>query len=411
MRVIVIGGGPAGMMAAWRAASLGHQVILLEKNSRLGNKLLITGGGRCNFTNAQPDTRLLAQSYASAWQALLSPFSKFSATDCLDFFSQRGMPYKIEDNLRAFPVSNQALSVWNVMTELIREAGVQVFSSSPVLEIAHQDGQILGAKTKNGLIHGDIYIVATGGNSHPETGSSGDGFVWLSRLGLRVRLPEPSLVPISVREKWIATLAGVSFGHVSLSAKVNGVLKIKREGKLLVTHVGLSGPLVLNMASDLATIRQETPSHLALELEIDLFPNDELTILEKRWVELVVTHGTKKLKNAAADWVISRLVSPLLNQAQLDGEKPLHQMTKVERSSWLLALKGWRLTFRALLDASKAVVSSGGLSVDEIDFRTMQVKRFPQLRVTGDVIDINRPSGGFSLQMCWATGWVAGEIR
>ena len=406
--VAVIGGGPAGMMAAGRAAELGASVLLLEKNSALGRKLLITGGGRCNVTNAELDARTLASHYGAARHALLSPFSKLSSSDALDWFAAHGMPTKTEDGQRAFPADDQAASVLNTLERYLRQGRVKLALNREVLGLTAENGAVTGVRTRQGVMTAGRYVLATGGTSHPETGSTGDGFRWLAELGLRVRFPEPSLVPVAVREPWVADLSGLSFAEAGLGAWVGGSRLEYRTGKLLFTHFGLSGPLVLNFATTLSLLRAQTSRQGELGLRVDLFPRSDARALDRDLVERFAQQPGKKLRNALTALIPPRLVGHVLAQAKADGEKALAQVTRAERESLGDTLKGFTLTFRRLMDETRAVVSSGGLHHDEIDWRTMTCKALPNLAVVGDLIDINRPSGGYSLQLCWSTGWVAG---
>ncbi len=398
------------MFAAIRAAELGAEVCLLEKNQTLGAKLLISGGGRCNFTNAEADPRQLAAHYGSAQQALLSPFNKFSSNDCLAWFSQRGMAYKIEDKLRAFPESNNSSSVLSVLVAELKKQRVQVHCGMQVLGLQTKEDRIVAVKTKEAVIEADHFILATGGISHPETGSTGDGFSWLTALGHRVRYPEPSLVPIAVKEKWISDLQGIAIGNGRIVATLGSEELLAKSGKFLFTHFGLSGPLVLNMASDLARLRQKTSRQGELVLKLDFMPDLDTKGVDDLLLEhFAIQHG-KKLKNALSTMLAARLVSRILVQSGVDTEKSVSQINRQERMALVQALKGLSLTFKSLMDHSRAVVSSGGLNLDELDFRSMTSKKVLNLSVSGDLLDINRPSGGFSLQLCWSSAWVAASI-
>ena len=400
-------------MAAGRAAELGATVLLVEKNPSLGRKLLISGGGRCNFTNAEPDPRVLAGHFGAARQALLSPFSKFSSTEALAWFAAHGMPYRVEANQRAFPADNDARSVLAALERYLAQGRVKTRLGTEVLALGGEQtgdtGRVTGVKTRHETLTAGRYVLATGGTSHPETGSTGDGFRWLRDLGLRVRLPEPSLVPVVVREPWVAELAGLAFGEAGLAAWVDGERQDYRQGKLLFTHFGLSGPLVLNFATDLSRLRSRTARRGELVLKVDFFPGTDAKALDRDLVERFAQQPGKKLKNSLAGLLPPRVIPRVLAVSGADPEKVLAQVTRAERDAVVAALKGLPLTFKTLMDESRAVVSSGGLSIDEVDWRTMRCKKVPNLAVTGDLLDINRPSGGFSLQLCWATGWVAGS--
>jgi hypothetical protein len=413
--LIVVGGGPAGMMAAGRAAELGASVLLVEKNPSLGKKLLISGGGRCNFTNAEPDVRVLADHYGDARNALLSPFHKFPSTEALAWFEAQGMPTKVEENHRAFPVDDQARSVLAALERYLAAGRVKIRLGTEVTAWETAAGPVEGTRlvtevrTRYEALAAGRFVLATGGTSRPETGSTGDGFRWLADLGLRVRFPEPSLVPVAVKEPWVADLAGLAFPEAGLEAWVGSERIEGRKGKLLFTHFGLSGPLVLNFATELSRIRSRTARQGDLTLRVNFFPAVEPKALDKDLVALFSAQAGKKLKNALGTLVPPRVVPRVLALSGVDPEKPLAQVTRTERETLAATLQRFPLTFKKLMDESRAVVSSGGLHIDEVDWRTMAVKRVPTLAVTGDLLDINRPSGGYSLQLCWATGRVAGE--
>ncbi|MEI6680771.1 MAG: NAD(P)/FAD-dependent oxidoreductase [Spirochaetales bacterium] len=410
MHVIVVGGGPAGMMAAIRAAERGARVTVVEKNTSLGHKLLISGGGRCNFTNAEPEVRVLAEHYGEAARALLSPFSKFSSLDCLAWFAQRGMPYKVEEHQRAFPADNAAASVLRVLQNELRRLKVELRLGVAVTGLLAASGNLTGVQTARGPLSADFVILATGGTSHPETGSTGDGFSWLAALGHRIRYPEPSLVPVAVKERWIGELQGLSFAQGRIEAWVGTEKHLSRTGKFLITHFGLSGPMVLNMASELSQLRQKTARLGELVLKLDFFPDKSRDELDEDLRTRFATQPAKKLKNGLTGVLPPRLGTRVLELAKADPEKSLNQLTRDERLAVVALLKEFPLTFKRLMDETRAVVSSGGLQLDEVDFRTMTSKRVAGLAVTGDLLDINRPSGGYSLQLCWSTGWVAGTI-
>lgn len=403
--VIIIGGGPAGLMAAAAAASSGERVLLLEKNAGLGRKLLISGGGRCNFTNAETDNHKLAAQYGAKGRFLLSPFSKFSASDCLAFFKTRGMDWKIENDKRAFPVSDDAGSVLAVLREELSRTGVIVRTAVRVLGLSAREGRIEAVKTQQGPLRARRFILATGGTSRPETGSTGDGYRWLAALGHSVREPEPSLVPISVSEKHAQTLQGLSFPEVRLTLMSGGSRRESRVGKILFTHFGLSGPLVLNLSTTMSRLAEEGPLIIAL----DFFPKLDEGSLGRLWLSEWKTVPNRKVKNALASVLPPRLASLLIRLAGIDADVALNQWSKDSRQALLRVCKDFRLTFTGLLGEDWAVVSSGGVALEEVDFRTMASRLYPNLRLAGDILDFDRPSGGFSLQICWATGYVAGK--
>ncbi len=403
--VIVIGGGASGMMAAGRAAETGARVLLLEKNNRLGEKLLITGGGRSNITNHELDDRKLLTKFKERSQFLFSPFSQFSVKETLSFFHQRGMDTKLEAEGRMFPASEKAETVWETLIAYMKEGKVSVQSNSEVSGFKIEKDTIVGVKLSNGdLLSASAYILATGGMSRPETGSTGDGFKWLKKLGHTVKMPEPSLVPIKTKEVWSHKLLGLSFKEARVTVFQNGHVHDKRVGKLLFTHVGLSGPLILNMSKNIG----ELLKYGVVTVSIDLFPKMDNGTLDRHIQEVFKAEQNKKLKNVLGKLVPKALADTLVSHLKLDGDKEVNKVARTERMVLTKFLKDISLTVTGLLGVDKAVVVSGGLALEEVELKTMRSKKYPKLFVVGDVLDIDRPSGGYSLQLCWTTGWVAG---
>ncbi len=402
--VAVIGGGPAGMMAAGRAAELGARVVLLEKNATLGQKLLITGGGRCNILNAEFDAHLLTEKYGKKGKCLFSGFAQFDVQATVDFFAERGLPIKVEAEKRAFPVTEKAEDVHKTMVRYMAKHGVEVRTECPVSGVEKSGKLITKVVHNSGFIKAKNYVLATGGKSRPETGSTGDAFPWLTELGHTVTQPDPALVPVTLKDRWVPELSGVSFKGVKLSVSQQGKTHDARAGKLLFTHFGLSGPLVLNMSKGIGALLKHGPVSLAL----DLFPAlDEGAV--DRMVLASFTEGQNKLiKNHCGQLVPPKLGHVLLRLANIDGETPLYRLTREERQRFAGLLKALPMEVSGLLGEDKAVVTGGGVSLKEVEFSTMQSKLFPNLFLVGDILDFDRPSGGFSLQICWTTGWVAG---
>lgn len=404
--VAVIGGGPAGMMAAGRAAELGKRVILLEKNSGVGKKLLITGGGRCNVTNNEPDNKKILAKFKDGGKYLASPFSQWNSESTLHFFNTRGMATVEEAEKRVFPITHKAQSVWDTLVSYMHETGVEVRGLSPVTSIVTDGESISHIVLKNKTeIRAKSYILATGGVSRPETGSTGDGFTWLREIGHQVADTSGALVPLVSTDAWVRRLAGVSLPNVKITAFLNGEKQESRTGKILFTHVGLSGPAILNFSSDIAELLKYGTVTLELDLLADLGPEK----VNERLQELLKNESNKMVKNSLSHMILSALVVPAL---ELSGIKPDtfgHSVTRDERLSLIRTLKAMPLTVDGLLGLDKAVITSGGLSLDEIDFKTMRSNKFTNLYVVGDLLNIDRPSGGYSLQLCWTTGFVAGS--
>ena len=404
--VIVVGGGPAGMMAAGRAAERGAKVLLLEKNKGLGKKLLITGGGRCNVTNAEFDTQTLLGKFNKSKQYLFSAFSQWNVKETLDFFNTRGMDTKIENNNRVFPVSDSAQSVWNVLVEYINQNKVTVHTKSTVSEILSGNNLITGVRLSDGtILKAKSYVLATGGKSRPDTGSTGEGFIWLKSLGHEVIEPNPYLVPITVKNDWISKLAGITLEEVKINVIQNEKRQFSKTGKLLFTHVGISGPTVLNMSRDV----DELLKHGEVTISLDLFPALDHGELDFKIQELFKEHSNKRLKNALATLAPSTLVSIIISLLKISSDTECNNVTRDQRKELVHTLKDLQLSAKGLLGADKAIVTSGGVSLDEVDFKTMSSRLFKNLYLVGDVLDVDRPSGGYSLQLCWTTGYVAGN--
>lgn len=404
--VAVIGGGPAGMMAAGRAAERGLRVILIEKNPALGKKLLITGGGRCNVTNNEPDNKKILARFKDAGKYLASPFSQWNVSHTLSFFNERGMATVEEAEKRVFPSTHKAQTVWDTLVAYLHDTGVEIRSNSPVTSIASENGTISHLILKgNKKIRAQSYILATGGISRPETGSTGDGFKWLASLGHSVSDTGGALVPIVSEDVWVRRLAGVSLKKVKITAFLDGEKQDTRTGKLLFTHVGLSGPSILNFSSDIG----EMLKYGTVTLELDLLPDMGPEKVNERLQELLKSDINKMIKNSLSEIIPSALVPPTLEIAGIRSDTFGHSLTRIERLALIRTLKAMPVRVKDLLGLEKAVITSGGLSLDDIDWKTMRSKKYSNLYVAGDLLDIDRPSGGYSLQLCWTTGYVAGS--
>jgi len=411
--VIVIGGGPSGMMAAGRAAERGLSVLLLEKNDTLGKKLLITGGGRCNVTNAEFDDHALLAKFKDDGKYLFSAFSKWSVQESLDFFHLRVMPTKIENEKRVFPVSDKSQSVWNVLVEYIKKGGVEVRSNAEVVGLARRDGhlsRIESVKIKGGEeLHAKSFVLATGGKSRPETGSTGDGFVWLKEIGHTVIEPQAVLVPVALKDEWVKRLQGATLQDIRLTLYQNNVKQEssagKKNGKLLFTHFGISGPTVLNMSQDIG----ELLKYGDVVISLDLLPDQGHDRINTMLMELFAKENKKKLKNALGTIILSTMSGIVMELAGIDPDTTNSNITREQRIKLIQVLKNVPMNVKELLGTDKAIVTSGGVKLDEVDFKTMQSRLFPNLYLVGDVLNVDRPSGGYSLQLCWTTGFVAGE--
>jgi hypothetical protein len=394
------------MMAAGRAAARGKRVLLLEKNKTLGKKLLITGGGRCNVTNNKPEVRVMLERYKKSKQFLFSAFSQFAVEDTVQFFEERGLLLKEENEGRLFPVSNSAQSVWDVLVEYMRKGGVEVRSGAEVAGLSQQEtGRVLVHLKDKTTLEAKACVVATGGKSRPETGSTGEGFRWLKKLGHTIVENDFALVPVALKDDWAKKLGGVTLSGVKISLFQDSKKIDAKVGRLLFTHFGVSGPTVLNMSRTIG----EYLGYGDVELRLDLFPTLDHSQLKEQLQALLIGESNKKLKNVLGTLIPKALAPGVLEMAGIDGETPNHSVKSADRTKLVSLLKALPLHVEGLLGADKAIVSSGGVVLPEIDFKTMQSRLVSNLYLVGDVLNIDRPSGGYSLQLCWTTGYVAGD--
>ena len=404
--VIVIGGGASGMMAAIAAATQGVKVLIIEKNKRLGEKLRITGGGRCNITNAEEDMRVLLKNYGKAEKFLYSAFTTFGVSHTIEFFADLKLPIKIEDRKRAFPTSEKAVDVVHAMQNKLHRLGVELTLKTPVTDILIKDSTITGIRCGDTTYTATNYILATGGTSRPETGSTGDGFGWLKNLGHITKQPTPTITPLALRESWVASIAGTTAQNVGITFYSNSAKAFNLRGNILFTHFGISGPLILNNAYKVADLLQNGD----VTAVIDFFADQDHKELDARIISVLNANGTKLLKNTLPMIVPKGLSSALLLQlhTKINFETKNSEVTKDMRQILVTTLKAMPVTVDRLMGFEKAVVADGGVDLKEIDMRTMRSQKINNLFVTGDLLDINRPSGGYSLQLCWTTGYIAG---
>lgn len=404
--VLVIGGGPAGMMAAARAAERGRRVILLEKNTRLGKKLSITGGGRCNVTNNKPVVRQMLSQYKESGKFLFSTFMQHGVAESIQWFTDRQVELIEENEGRLFPATQQAETICATLVEELQKQRVEVRLGSVVTGVAYNaKAKLFEVATTTGALTAAACVLATGGTSRPETGSTGEGFGWLQALGHTVVANDMALVPVKIAASWLPKVSGVTLPAVKLSVFADGVRQTVKRGKLLFTHVGVTGPTVLNLSREIGQLSTES----AVTLVVDLLPDSDAGTLKIQLQELFALHSNKKIKNVLSELVPTALGGVLLALVDLDGETPCHSVKKEERAKLALLLKALPLSVAGLLGADKAVVSAGGVQLEEVNFKTMESRVVPQLYLVGDVLNINRPSGGYSLQLCWTTGYVAGS--
>lgn len=400
--VAVIGGGAAGMIAAGRAAERGKRVLLLEKNKKLGEKLKITGGGRCNITNAEFDEHILLKQYGRAASFLYSPFSQFGVQDTFSFFQSHGLSLVVQEGKRAFPKTERASDVCNVLEKYARSAGVVVKTGIRVSHLGKSGRNITNISASRNTYQADSVILATGGMSHPETGSTGDGFDWLRALGHTVHRPSPTIVPLAVRDTFVRRLAGVSLDPAKITFSLDGKKQFSRTGKMLFTHFGISGPMVLNSSGPVGDLLHGGTVTCA----IDLFPGSDEKEVEKKIIALFDENKNKALKNVFNRIAPSQILSCI---PDVQSDTKVHSITKEQRKAIVHTLKALPLTITSLMGLDRAVVVDGGVDLREIQSKTMRSRLYDNLYIIGDLLHINRPSGGYSLQLCWTTGFVAGS--
>ncbi len=403
--VAVIGGGPAGMIAAGRAAERGARVVLIEKNKGLGKKLLITGGGRCNVTNAELDNKKLLSKFKDSGKFLFSPFSQWSVRESLEFFHARDMRTTEEAEQRVFPLSNTARSVWDTLVGYVQKGNVTVLSNAAVVRLNTEDRSIISAELKGSkTVRAKSFILATGGTSHPETGSTGDGYKWLRTLGHSVSDASAALVPIALKDP-AKSAAGVAIRNAKVTLYQNDVKQAQKTGKILFTHVGLSGPCVLNMSRDIGELLKYGP----VSIEIDLLPDMGYEKVNEALQSAFKANSNKKIKNSLKDLLPPALLPYVFEKAAIDGETFCNSVTRDARVRLMKILKHLRFEVDHLLGMEKAIITAGGVALTEVDFKTMRSLKYKNLYLIGDILNIDRPSGGYSLQLCWTTGWVAGN--
>lgn len=415
--VIVIGGGASGMMAAGRAAERGLQVLLVEKNKDLGKKLSLTGGGRCNIFNAEEDTQKLLENYGDSAKFLHSPFSQHSMQNSRDFFEKRGLPIVVEARKRAFPKSQKATDVTRVMKRYITSNNVELKTDMKILGFKTEDGKITGLETKSGLYTSNAYILATGGSSYRETGSTGDGVSWLEKLGYTVHKPNPNIVPLTVADEWVKALSGVTLSFMKITFGANRakshtkkLTRFSRTGKILFTHFGISGPLILNASYEVQKLLKRSSAKGFVRAIIDMYPDTDVGTLRNRVLVAFNKNKNKTLKNALKEFVPAGMDEAVATQLSPElQDMKVHSVGKEERYELVNILKAMPLTITGTMGMDWAVISDGGVDLKEVDTKTMRSKLHDNLYFTGDVLNINRPSGGFSLQLCWTTGFVAGS--
>lgn len=404
-RVIVIGGGAAGMMAAYTAAECGHRVVLLEKNEKLGKKLFITGKGRCNVTNGCERDKLF-ENVVSNPKFLYSAFYDFDNRQMMELLERAGCPLKVERGERVFPVSDHSSDVIAALERLLREKSVSVRLRTAAKEIMTEEEHVTRVLLSGGeRLDADAVVIATGGLSYPTTGSTGDGYRMAEKTGHTVRECTPALVPMETKESWCSQLQGLSLKNVTLTMCCGAKKIWQGFGEMLFTHFGISGPLVLSASSYYNKCKDKSQVTVAVDLKPALTSEQ----LDKRILRDFEESPNKQFKNVIGGLYPSKLTPVMIGLSGIDGEKKIHEITRQERSRLVEITKRMQMQVIGLRDYTEAVITQGGIMVKEVNPSTMESKLVHGLYIAGEVLDLDAVTGGFNLQIAWSTGHLAGS--
>ncbi|MBS6644711.1 MAG: NAD(P)/FAD-dependent oxidoreductase [Clostridiaceae bacterium] len=404
-KVVIIGGGAAGMAAGIAAAGRGHEVHIYEKNEKLGKKIYITGKGRCNVTNAC-DMETLFQSVVTNSKFLYSSFYGFNNYDVMDLVEAAGCPLKTERGGRVFPVSDKSSDIISAFSRKLKDLGVQVHLHEEIKELIVEDGICCGIVLKKNRekVSADAVIVCTGGLSYPTTGSTGDGYRFAKAAGHTITELSPALVPFETRETVVKDLQGLALKNVE-AAILKGNKELYREfGEMLFTHFGVSGPVLLSASSYVAKELKKGP----LVLSIDLKPALTEEQLDARILREFEGTINKRFKNALAHLYPAKMISVMIERSGIAPEKKVNEVTRQERQALIDVTKHFCLTLTGLRDYKEAIITQGGVAVKEINPKTLESRLVKHLYFAGEVLDVDAVTGGFNLQAAWSTGWAAG---
>lgn len=404
-RVVVIGGGAAGLMAAVIAGREGAKVTLLEKMNYVGKKMGITGKGRCNITNACDMSEFIKNTPGNG-KFLYGAYERFTNEDLLQLLHDAGLETKVERGGRVFPASDSALDVRNTFMKLMKHYGVDVHLEEPVKKILVDDGTVTGVVTDKETYHADAVVIATGGKSYPATGSTGDGYILASQVGHTITDIRPSLVPIVTKESWVKDLMGLSLRNVELSVIAKNKVQATMFGEMMFTHFGITGPIVLSLSHTVGKLMRKKNIG-TIGLDINLKPALSPETLDKRLQKDFDLYSKKQLINGMKDLLPSRLIPLIIELAGIDPQKPINQISKEERQQIGYMLQHMPLTVKGLRPVEEAIVTAGGISLKEFNPKTMESKLVKGLYGAGEVLDIDAFTGGYNLQAAFSTGYVA----
>ena len=426
-RVIVVGGGPAGMFAAYFASKNGNRVTLLEQNEKLGKKLYITGKGRCNITNAS-DMEDLFANVCSNEKFLFSAFYSYTNDQVIDFFETNGLRTKIERGNRVFPVSDHSSDVIATLTKALKEVGVEVKLYTRVTKLITEEyydenGETVIADKKTGTrkqvikgvvldddttIKADAVVLATGGISYPSTGATGDGYRFAEGLNHKIVEPSPSLVPFEVQESWVTEMQGLALKNVAITIEREGKKLYSDFGEMLFTHFGVSGPMILSASASLKPAYFKDFEH-EMMLKIDLKPALDKEQLDKRILKDFEEAKNKQYKNSIHKLLPSKMIPIIIKLSGIDPDKQVNEITREERTKLVELLKGLPMTIIGLRGWNEAIITKGGVSVKQVNPSTMESKLVNGLYFAGELLDLDAMTGGYNLQIAWSTGYLAGS--
>ncbi len=425
MNVVVIGGGPAGMMAAIASAEQGNHVVLIEKMSSLGRKLLITGKGRCNITSSLDMDEFIKNTPGNG-RFLYSCFQEFTNQDIIDFLKRQGLDVKEERGNRVFPVTDKSLDVLKAFTKRLKELNISIRYNISVEEIMVEDNKVIGVKindkelskdarrAENKIINADKVILATGGKSYPLTGSTGDGYELAKKLGHTITAIKPSLVPLETHNKKVCQeMQGLSLRNVKIQLKDVEKNKViyEEQGEMLFTHFGVSGPTILSSSAHLVRYKniEEKFAEKKMVLSIDFKPALTEEKLDARLLRDFDKQKNKQYKNSLDELLPQKLIPIVVERSKINPNKKVNEITKEERRNLVKLLKRFELEIKQFRPIDEAIITSGGVSIKEINPKTMESKLVDGLYFAGEIIDVDSYTGGFNLQIAYSTGYVAGK--
>lgn len=415
MKVIIIGGGPAGMMAAISSAENGNEVLILEKMQSLGRKLLITGKGRCNITSSLEIEQFIKNTPGNG-MFLYSVYKQFTNQDIIDFLKEEGLEVKEERGNRVFPITDKAIDVLKCFTKRIKKLNIKVEYETKVEEILTEDNKVIGVIANGKMINADKVILATGGKSYPLTGSTGDGYELVRKLGHSITEIKPSLVPLECYDKEMCKdLQGLSLRNVNIKFKdiENNKVIYDDFGEMLFTHFGVSGPTILSSSAHLVRYKkiEEKFKDKKIVLSIDFKPALLEEKLDERLLRDFNKQKNKEFKNSLGDLLPNKLIETIIEKSNINPNKKVNEITREERKNLVRLLKNFEIEISGFRPIEEAIITSGGINIKEINPKTMESKIIDGLYLAGEIIDVDSYTGGFNLQIAYSTGYVAGRLQ